>query len=123
MVKETPQYQTTSKGNESKQGSNNNLYQDKFETTFSADNIANGMGIAHPSSLKPFEEVPGSEASEQSMLKMREIGRYDELSRKAFGNPDINNAGIVLDSFGGSLGENRNSPKDIRSTSKEQKEN
>lgn len=111
---------TTSRGSESTAGSNNNMYQDKFEKDFSGDNMANGMGIAHPSALKPFEQVPGSEASDQYMLKDREIARFNDLSSKAFGNPQITNAGIPLDSFGGSLSEGRQAPMNTKSSKSEQ---
>lgn len=120
MAKTQTQYQTTGMGSESGGQSNNNMYQKGFESTFSGDNIANGMGIAHPAALKSFEMVPGSEASEQSMLKDREIARYNDLAGKAFGNPPINNAGIVLGSFGGSLGESRQGPSSASSKSPEQ---
>lgn len=110
---------TTKAGNESDNSSNNNVYQDKFEKVVSNDNYANGMGIARPASLKSFEEVPGSEANEQYMMKMREIDRFNSI-KKAFGNPEINNAGIVLDLFGGSLGEGRQAPSSARGTGKEQ---
>lgn len=108
MAKTQTQYQTTMKGSEGK-GSNNNVYQGPFEKQFSGDNIANGMGIARPAPLKSFENVPGSEASEQYMMKEREIDRYNGLT-KAFGNPTINNAGVVLDVYGGQFGEGGSKP-------------
>lgn len=108
MAKTQTQYQTTEKGSE-KGGSNNNIYQGPFEKEFSGDNLANGMGIAHPAPLKSFENVAGSEASEQMMLKGRELARYNGLT-KAFGNPTINNGGIVLDTFGGAFGEGGSKP-------------
>lgn len=120
MAKVQEQYSTTTKGNESGAGSNNNMFQDNFEKGLSADNIANGMGISHPAALKPMENIPGSEASEQYMLKDREIARFNDLKSKAFGNPQITNAGIVLDSFGGSLGESKEGPRNSSSKSPEQ---
>lgn len=99
MAKQVTEYQTTEMGNESGGGNNNNLYQKGFEKTLSNDNYSNGMGIARPSALKPFENVPGLEQSDQFMLKNREAARFDSL-KKAFGNPPIDNAGIVLDTFG-----------------------
>lgn len=120
MAKVQEQYSTTTRGNEASGGSNNNMFQSEFEKGFSADNIANGMGIAHPASLKPLENIPGSEASEQYMLKDREIARFNDLKSKAFGNPTISNAGIVLDSFGGSLGESGQGPSNSSSKSPEQ---
>lgn len=107
MAQDIKQFETTKMGNESAGGSSNNLYQKGFEKSVSNDNVANGMGIARPSTLKSFENVAGSEASEQYMLKEREIARFDELKRKALGNPTITNAGIILDSFGGAFGEGR----------------
>lgn len=93
-------------GSESKGGSNNNLYQGPFEKAVSNDNYPNGMGIARPATLKANTETfPGSEASEMAKLKEREMARFSELQSKAFGNPTINNAGVVLDSFGGMFGE------------------
>lgn len=86
---------------ESGNQSNNNLYQGPMEKSFSGDNIANGFGIARPAGLKnAIETFPGSEASEQSKLKDREIARFNDLSGKAFGlQVPITNAGIVLDGF------------------------
>ena len=69
----------------------------KNEANISNDNYANGFGLARPNTLKSFENVPGSEASDWAMLKEREIARFNELAAKAFGNPTITNAGIVLD--------------------------
>lgn len=109
MAKTQTQYQTTSRGNESAAGSNDNIFQSGFEKSFSGDNIANGMGIARPASLKSFENIPGAEASDQYMLKMREMGRFNAL-KKAMGNPTITNAGIVLDVFGGAFGEGGSKP-------------
>lgn len=111
MAKVQTQYTTTTKGSESGNNSNNNVYQGPFQKDFSGDNIANGMGIARPANLKEFENVPGSEASEQYMLKMREMDRFNSLrSSGAMGNPTINNAGVVLDTFGGSFGEAQTAP-------------
>ncbi len=122
MAKKQVEYERTSMGNEGKNASNNNLYQKDFERTVSNDNYADGMGIARPNALKSFEDIPGLEQADQVLLKNREIKRFDELERKAFGNPVITNAGIVLDEFGGALGEGRRSPKDTRGTGKEQVE-
>lgn len=93
-------------GSENGAGSNDNLYQGPMEKTVSNDNFSDGFGIARPATLKADTETfPGSEASEQAKLKMREIGRFNELQGKAFGNPAISNQGVVLDSFGGMFGE------------------
>lgn len=89
-------------GSESGNQSNNNLYQGPAEKSFSGDNVANGYGIARPAGLKTnIETFPGSEASEQSKLKMREIARFDNLSASgALGmTAPITNAGIVLTGF------------------------
>lgn len=94
-----------SQTNESKAGSNNNLYQGKFEKEFSGDNIPSGMGIAKPANTKDFEDVPGSQQSEQNKLRNREIARYNELASKTFKVVPITNEGIVLDGFGGKVGE------------------
>lgn len=86
-------------GTESGGQSNNNLYQSTAEKTFSGDNIANGYGIADPATLKAnIENFPGSEASEQYKLKMREKERFDMLqSSGALGlTTPITNSGIVL---------------------------
>lgn len=109
MATKVTQYETTTRGSEVGNDSNNNLYQSEFQKTLSNDNYANGMGLARPANLKSFEDVPGSEASDQYMLKNREFARFNDL-KKAFGNPTINNAGIVLDSFGGAFGEAQSSP-------------
>lgn len=89
-------------GTESGKGSNNNLYQSTAEKTVSNDNMPNGMGIARPASLKPgMETFPGSEASEQSKLKMREIARFDNLQSSGAMSmtTPITSAGIVLTGF------------------------
>lgn len=87
-------------GSESGNQSNNNIYQGPMEKSFSGDNIANGFGIARPAGLKAnIETFPGSEASEQSKLKMREIARFDSLKPAMGSTLTINNAGIVLDGF------------------------
>lgn len=109
MSQTQTQYSTTTKGSESGSGSNNNVYQGPFEKSVSNDNYPNGMGIAQAASLKAFENVPGSEASEQYMLKEREMARFNSL-KKAFGNQTINNAGIVLDTYGGAFGEGGTKP-------------
>ena len=97
---------------ESGSGSNNNLYQGPFEKSFSGDNIANGMGLARPAALKGMEGFAGSEASEWAKLKEREIARFNDLKAKAFGRSiPITNEGIVLDSFGGMVGEGMSYPK------------
>jgi hypothetical protein len=97
-------------GSETGSGSNNNLFQGPAEKTVSNDNYPDGFGVARAAALKETEAFPGSEASEWKKLKDREIGRFDELRAKAFGNPTINNAGIVLDSFGGAFGEGGSKP-------------
>lgn len=92
-------------------GSNNNLYQGPVEKSFSGDNIANGFGMAHPSTLKGMETFPGSEASEWAKLKEREWARFNDLKAKAFvKNIPITNEGIVLDGFGGTVGEGMGYP-------------
>lgn len=97
---------TTMSGEESTGGgNNNNLYQTPFERVGSYDEKSNGMGLKMVSDLKPFEQVPGSHGNMRQQYLNREIGRYNELAAKAFGNPPINNAGIVLDDFGGAFGE------------------
>lgn len=110
MATPVTQYETTTMGSESATGNSNNLYNKDMQKTVSNDNYANGMGIAHPSPLKEMENIPGSGASEQFMMKNREIARFNELQSKAFGNPTINNAGVVLDGFGGAFGEAQTSP-------------
>lgn len=107
MAKEIEFVETTSRGDEGKKSSNNNLYQDKFEKSQSYDEKSNGMGLERPATLKPFEEVAGSLGSEREALLSREMARFDELrSSGAFGRDiKITNAGIVLDSFGGAFGE------------------
>lgn len=106
MAKEQEFFKTTSAGDESKGGTNNNLYQDKFEKRPSYDEKSDGMGIERPATLKGFEKVPGSLGSEREMYLDRERTRFDELKSKAFGRDiAITNAGIVLDGFGGAFGE------------------
>lgn len=86
-------------GSESGNESNNNLYQGPAEKGVSNDNYANGYGIANPAALKAqIETFPGSEASEQYKLKMREMERFNMLqSSGAMGlTTPITNAGIVL---------------------------
>lgn len=86
-------------GSESGNSSNNNLYQGPAEKGFSGDNIANGYGLAHPAALKSaIETFPGSEASEQSKLKMRELDRFNALQSSGAMNltVPITNSGIVL---------------------------
>lgn len=91
-------------------GSNNNgTYLTSFEKAVSNDNYANGMGIAQPSPLRPYENIPGLEQSEQYQLKMREAARFNSL-KPALGNPTINNAGVVLNTFGGAFGEAQTAP-------------
>lgn len=93
---------------ESGNQSNNNIYQGPTEKNLSADNIADGFGIARPATLKTdMETFPGSEASEQSKLKMREMGRFDELKSKTFKSVQITNEGISLDSFGGNFAQDK----------------
>lgn len=87
---------------ESGNGSNNNLYQGPAVQGFSGDNIANGFGLANPAALKSqIETFPGSEASEQTKLKDREMARFNALqSSGAMGmKVNITNAGIVLGGF------------------------
>lgn len=89
-------------GSESGNQSNNNLFQGAAEKSFSGDNVANGYGIAHPAGLKAnIETFPGSEASEQVKLKMREIARFDNLQSSGAMSmtTPITNAGIVLTGF------------------------
>lgn len=89
-------------GTETGSGSNDNLYQGAAEKTVSNDNYPNGMGIARPASMKPgMETFPGSEASEQSKLKMREIARFDNLQSSGAMSmtAPITSAGIVLSGF------------------------
>lgn len=99
-------------GDESKGGSNNNLFEKKFEKSVSNDNMANGMGLAREAALKPFENVPGVNATEQQKLRDREYARYSSLvSAGAMGQTQtITNAGIVLDTFGGMFGEGGSKP-------------
>lgn len=79
-------------------GSNNNIYQGPAVKNFSGDNIANGFGLATPAPLKSaIETFPGSEASEQSKLKEREMQRFNALQPAMGSTVTINNAGIVLD--------------------------
>lgn len=89
---------------------NNNLYEGPFEKVVSNDAYPNGFGIAKQATLKEFETIPGVNQSEQVKLRGRENARFSELQGKAFGNPTINNAGIVLDSFGGAFGEGGSKP-------------
>lgn len=100
-------------GKESGNQSNNNIYQGPAETGFSGDNIANGYGIADPAALKAqFETFPGSEASEQSKLKMREIDRFGMLSSSgalSMTTP-ITNSGIVLDMVNVGYGQGGSKP-------------
>lgn len=106
MAKKIEEVETTMRGDESGAGSNNNMYQDKFEKTASYDEKSNGMGLEKPATLKGFEDVAGSLASEREMLLEREVARFNDLKSKAFGRDiPITNAGIVLDSFGGAFGE------------------
>lgn len=85
-------------GTESGNQSNNNLYQGAAEKGFSGDNIANGYGLANPAALKPsIETFPGSEASEQYKLKMREMDRFNALKPAMGLTVPITNSGIVLD--------------------------
>lgn len=87
---------------ESGNNSNNNIFQGAAEKTVSNDNFSNGFGIARPASLKPgMETFPGSEASEQSKLKMREIARFDNLQSSGAMSmtAPITSAGIVLSGF------------------------
>lgn len=82
--------------------SQNNEYQKGFEKG-KGDEGANGFG------LETVDMTgwtgPGSAPSELQVIRTREKARFAELSSKAFGNPEINNAGVVLDSFGGMFGE------------------
>lgn len=89
-------------GSESGNQSNNNLYQGPAEKSVSNDNYPNGYGIANPAGLKAnIETFPGSEASEQVKLKMRENARFANLqsSGAMSMNAPITNAGIVLTGF------------------------
>lgn len=108
MAKQVTEYQTTQRGSEGS-GNNNNKYQSEFQKTASNDNYPNGMGISSPSPLKPMENIPGLEQSDQFMLKQREMARYESL-KPAMGNPQINNKGVVLDTFGGMFGEGGSKP-------------
>lgn len=86
-------------GTESGNDSNNNIFQGAAEKGFSGDNIANGYGIANPAALKAqIETFPGSEASEQYKLKMREMDRFNMLQSSGAMSltTPITNAGIVL---------------------------
>lgn len=106
MAKQVTEYTTTTMDT----GSNNNgTYPTSFEKAVSNDNYANGMGISMPSALRPFENIPGLEQSDQYMLKQREMARFNSL-KPALGNPTINNAGVVLDTFGGTFGEAQKAP-------------
>lgn len=111
MAKQITEYQTTVRGNEnaSSGGNNNNVYQKDFEKSLSNDNYPNGFGIARPSPLMAMENIPGLEQSEQYMLKMREMDRFNSL-KPAMGNPTINNAGVVLETYGGQFGEAQKAP-------------
>lgn len=109
MSKVQTQYSTTTRGGEGAADNNNNIYNAPMEKSVSNDNYPNGMGISRPAALKAFENVPGSEASEQYMMKQREIARFNSL-KPAMGNPMITNAGIVLDTFGGQFGEGGSKP-------------
>ena len=93
-------------------GSNDNLYQGATEKAFSGDNIPNGFGMSSPASLKAgMETFPGSEASEWSKLKNREMSRFNDLKAKAFvKNIPITNEGIVLDGYGGAVGQGMGYP-------------
>lgn len=106
MAKQIEQVETTKEGSEGK-GSNNNIFQTTSEKNVSNDNYPNGMGMARPAVLKPFENIAGVEAIEQAALKNREFARYDDLvSSGAMGNSQvINAAGIPLNSFGGAFSE------------------
>lgn len=112
MAKQVTEYQRTVRGNENTGGAggnNNNVYQKDFEKTVSNDNYSDGMGIARPSALMSMENIPGLEQSDQYMLKMREVERFNSL-KPAMGNPAITNKGIVLDSFGGMFGQGGSKP-------------
>ena len=66
--------------------------------------MSDGMGLERGDG--GLNDFPGSEVKSQDALFSREVARFEELRRKAFGrNTPITNAGIVLDSFGGSFGE------------------
>lgn len=84
-------------GSESGNQSNNNIFQGPAEKGFSGDNIANGFGLARPAGLKAnIETFPGSEASEQSKLKEREMQRFNALQPAMGLTVPITNSGIVL---------------------------
>lgn len=88
---------------EPKEGDSNNDYPSSFKKDIGGEK-ADGMGLlADKGGLNDFA---GSESGEQDELAKRERARFEELRGKAFGrNTPITNAGIPLDSFGGSFAE------------------
>ena len=85
--------------------SNNNAFDTGFEKSTSNDEKSNGMGLERSAANAEGFQGDGSQPSGRAARLGREVARYDELASKAFGNPTINNAGVVLDSFGGAFGE------------------
>ena len=84
-------------------GDSNGEYVDGFNKSEGSEK-SSGLGLETPA--KGVNDVPGSMPSSQEMLLRREAGRINELKSKAFGrNMTITNAGITLDSFGGSYSE------------------
>lgn len=87
--------------------SENNEFVSAFDKS-SGDKGANGFGLESVDMTGWTGE--GGTPSELNKLRNREKARFAELSGKAFGNPTINNAGVVLNSFGGAFGEAQTSP-------------
>ena len=89
--------------NSPKNGDNNNEYPSSFKKDL-GEKGANGMGLERGG--EALNAFPGSEANGREELLKREVERFNELSSKAFSkDAPITNAGIPLDSFGGSFGE------------------
>ena len=89
---------------------NNGAHNTPFETSSSYDEKCDGMGLERPSANAVGFSGAGSQPEGREARLNREISRFSELKAKAFGNPTINNAGVVLDSFGGMFGEGGSKP-------------
>ena len=90
---------------EPREGDSNNEYPGEFNKREGlAGDKSDGMGLERGGD--GLNDFAGSVAGERDEYLKREVRRFEELRSKAFGRTTpITNAGIVLDSFGGSFGE------------------
>ena len=85
------------------EGSDNNDYPGAFNKGGSGEK-SNGMGIEKADG--GLNDFPGSLSGQRDEYLKREVARFEDLRSKAFGtDKPITNAGIPLDSFGGSFSE------------------